>query len=282
MPARRPHFRHRTVLSLVTVAAVSAGLVGIAAPAQAAPASSSISITGVKSSSGSAVVKGGKLTLSGKTSTSLRKRTLEVSLTRGRKTSALGVTTRVSAASRFSVTIPVNTSAGTAKYVLRFPGTSTVKSASASKSVTVSEWFSLGGQEVTNSGEDWGWSHPYAKSSESIGGKVYTNVVTTQYLGKSRQAWAEWNLGYHCSTLSTSIGLVDSSSSGGVIRSTISTDGTARDVRDVRLGAVTSTTISLTGAFRLRIDAQSVAQPEANVGYPYAKLLCTSNPNPKS
>lgn len=274
-PPRRDHSGSHRALTF-------GGLVGIAAPAQAAPARSSISITSLKSSSGDQIVKGGKLTIGGKTSTNLRKRTLSVYLTRGRSTSNLNITTRVSAASRFSVTIPVNTGAGTAKYSLRFSGTKTVAKASSTKSVKVAEWFPLTDQEVVNSGEQWGWSHPMSRDNVRVGGKTYTRAIATTWLGGNRSSWSEWNLGYHCFTFSSLVGLADDSSTGGVIRTAISADGTRRYSRDVGLGAPTSVSFGLSGAFRLRIDAQSVADPDANVAFPSAKVLCTANPNPAS
>lgn len=146
----------------------------------------------------------------------------------------------------------------------------------------MAEWFALTDQEITDSGEQFGWSHPMSRDNVRVGGKIYTRAVKSTWLGGSRSSWSEWNLGYHCSKFASLVGLTDDSSTGGVIRAAISTDGSTRYSRDVGLGAPTSSSIDLSGAFRLRIDAQSIAQPDANVAFPNAKLLCTANPNPAS
>lgn len=269
-------------LTLAASALTVVGIVGLAAPAQAAPAPSKIAITALSSTSTSKVVKGDELTLSGWTSANLRNQVLQAYVVRGTSTAALNIATRVNASSRFAVTIPVNQSAGAVKYVLKFAGSRTLASATAVQGVNVWEWFPLTGQRIADAGEVLGNGAPSARSNVAVGGKTYSTAIATGGLRGSVSSWSEWNLGYHCAAFSTLVGLTDKSSSAAVARTAISTDGTSRVSRDVRVGAPTNTWFDVSGAFRLRIDAQSIATETGYVAYPYAKVLCSSNPGPKS
>jgi hypothetical protein len=263
----------RTSLVIGAAALAVATLLGTAAPAQAAPASSSITITGLKSSNGTQYIKGGKLTISGKTSTSLRKRTLTVSLSRGSKTAALNISTRVSAASRFSVTVPVNVDAGTVKYSLRYAGTKTVKPASATKSITVLQWFPLVDQDEVD--ESWLWS----TGSASVAGKKYSDLLASGGLYGNSSAYAEYNLGYHCSSFSALFGLTDQSSTNALAELAVSSDGIQRSSRRLTVGKTAQVTVDLSGAFRLRLDAKSLADATSYAAFPGAQVLCNADPS---
>ncbi|NII42094.1 hypothetical protein E9228_002752 [Curtobacterium flaccumfaciens] len=274
--------RNVAALTLTATAFMFAGLVGIAAPAQAAPAKASISITSLKSSRGDQIVKGGKITIGGKTSTSLRKRYLSVYVTRGRATSKLNISTRVSAASRFSASVPVNVNAGTVKYSLRFGGTSTVQKASAFKSVTVAQWFPLTEQEIVDYRSDESFiRHPDVEQNVSVAGKRYDSAIALRGPAQAdNTSWSEWNLGYHCSSFDSKFGIGDDSSAGGRSVLSVSTDGSTRFSTELGLGQTASKTFSIQGAFRLRLTVLAITDSASRPAFPAARILCTSNPGP--
>jgi hypothetical protein len=281
-PEGQHHARRLTAITLTATALTFGGLVGIAAPAQAAPAKSSISITSLKSSRGDQIVKGGKITIGGKTSTSLRKRNLSVYVTRGRATSKLNISTRVSAASRFSVSVPVNVNAGTVKYSLRFGGTSTVQKASASKSVTVAQWFPLTEQEIVDYRSDASFvRHSDVEQNVSVAGKRYDSAIALPGPAQADStSWSEWNLGHHCSSFDSKFGIGDDSSAGGRSVLAVSTDGSTRFSTELGLGQTASKTLDVQGAFRLRLTVLATTDSASRPAFPTARILCTSNPGP--
>lgn len=270
---------HRRALTLAATVLTVGGLLATAAPANAAPSPSKIAITAMSSTSKSKVVKGDKLTLSGWTSANLRNQVLQAYVVRGKSTSALNISTRVNASSRYAITIPVNQNAGPVKYVLQFAGSRSLAKTQAVQGVNVWQWFPLTEQKIVGDKS----FNPEVQQNVMVAGTRYSSAIANNWsLWGDQSGWSEWNLGYHCSTFSSKFGLTDESDSAGRSVLTVSTDGSNRYSTELSVGQVRSTWFDVSGSFRIRLAGQSTAKADSYPAFPVARVLCSSNPNPLS
>ncbi|MFD9591220.1 hypothetical protein ACFWA9_00455 [Kitasatospora sp. NPDC059973] len=84
----------------------------------------------------------------------------------------------------------------------------------------------------------------YDRGPQNVNGTLYPTVLS------STCATATWQLDRQYTTLTTSYGLADSSSSGKTVRMYIELDGARKLERDVPVGSTTPVTLNVQGVFR--------------------------------
>lgn len=112
--------------------------------------------------------------------------------------------------------------------------------------------------------------------STSINGVTYGHSVIAYEEGYQQPStgkyFIEYNLARHCKAFRATVGLADTSPTGGTSRITVLTDGTGR--YDGTFGLAQSATVGfdVTGVFRITISAVPTADGIAAVGQP--QVLC--------
>lgn len=242
-------------------------------------AKTSLSIKSATPVSGMTVVSGDGVVLAGIASTNLAGKSLRVEIKKGKKWVAYSGRSKVASDGSFAITTTAF-GVGKTQYRVSWSGNKSLAPASDTKRVTVSKWFPLVEQEIVDD-NSWYYNSPRPFNGVHVAGKEYGTALTTDtYIYSDESAgWSEFNLGFHCSTMSTIIGLDDDSESGSKARFTIFVDGNSRYSKDLGIGQTATAEISLADGFRLRLQNAGLSDDYgAYPAWPTARILCSERP----
>jgi hypothetical protein len=255
--------------------------VGAAAPSEAAPKrSTSLSLSSIaRVGSGTQVISGGKADLQGKASANLVGKRLTVQHQEGGDWVDYPGSGTVKPSTAYSIRIRV-TGVGKQTFRVRYAGSSTLKAATASRSVTVWSWQRLVDVPALNTD---------GTSSPAAAPQPHTNVLVAGINRKSLLAGdvpaggtgvTTFEIKKRCSAFRTTVGIGDDSPKAGSITFSVYFDDVAMVVKEPKHGKVAkiglnakrvslltlrNTEPSPAGAF----DAPEVA------AWPDAQVLCS-------
>lgn len=280
MPASRP--RRAKLLALASAFLITASvLVAPTAATAAGPAKTALSIKTIAPVSGSSVVSGELIKITGTSTRNLTGRTLVAQVKEGSGWRTLLASPKVSSTGAFSFTTKA-IGVGATTYRVVFTATKTLSGATASKGTTVWKWFYLSDQKTVESKEYFGWYAPSAKPA-TVKGKDYASAI----VGRSKNnlpSYSEFNLSYQCKSFVALAGVDDSSPTASSGTSWVSVDGTTAASSQVTLalGKTKTVTVNVADSMRLRLSVLSANKEAVPAVWANARILCQKNVNPKS
>jgi hypothetical protein len=276
--------------ALAATAALAAGLtVGIPTPSEAAPkAGTSLSLTAIKhvptkANTGAVVVAGDKADLKGKASSNLVGKRLSVQIKNGSAWAALPGGGTVSRDRAFSIRITVDTSsAGARTFRVVFAGTSALKGSTSSRSTTVWRWLPLVQLPVSSTE---GSSDVDAAASPhtdlTVKGKRYASLLAGDVPTGGTGA-ATFDLGRHCRTFRSIIGLTDGSPAAASIAYSVYFGDVAQIAPTLKRGQTRTIDLAMSKVSKLVLrntepDPFTAFDGPTVAAWPTARVLCDAN-----
>ncbi|WP_375388357.1 NPCBM/NEW2 domain-containing protein [uncultured Amnibacterium sp.] len=276
--------------ALVVSATVALGLaVGLASPAQAAAKSgTSLSLTAIshvatKTDKGAVLIAGGKADLKGTASSNLVGKRLGVQIKDGASWSSYPGGGTVKGNRTFSIRITIKASL-TGKHTFRvvFSGSSTLKGSNASRSTTLWTWLPLVQLPVASTdGSSDVNAAVSAQTNLTVAGKRYGSLLAGDVPAGGTGA-ATFELGNHCRTFRSTIGLTDSSPAAASIAFSVYFGDVAEVAPTVKHGTTKTIDLAMSKVSQLVLrntepdPAGAFAAPTV-AAWPNARVLCNAN-----
>lgn len=269
--------RNQLLRGAVIISVVLGGL--LVSPVSADAATSSLSGPSISQPGRTRLIAGDLTTVSGSASADMVGRTVGLQLRVSGQWTTVAQTT-VKPNRSYSVSVRL---AGPGQITYRVAAWTGSRWLQREKALTSWKWFPLVDQQVVDTGPREGiFFSPLTLSPRpgiEVAGRTFGTQLAHEFRGSDR-GYSEFNLGYKCSEFSTSIGLVDSSSSGSSVIFDVAIDGNAVSGirRSVALGRLETLSIAVTGGFRLRLANERSSGSRGYPAWPNAKILCTAKP----
>jgi uncharacterized protein YraI len=245
------------------------------------PAKTALKVTKIVPTSGSTVVSGKQVTVSGTASKNLRGKKLKTQVKVGGAWRTLSATPKVSTKGTFTLTTKAT---GIGKTAYRVVFTATTKGtrlagSSASRTVTVWKWIPLASQRIVDYQASHGWHEPNPEVVSMAGVTYKDGIVGKAY--KNRENWSEFNTSFQCKTFTALAGADDSTASDATGTSFVSVDGeqVGSTVVNLTLGKPTRITADLTDSMRLRLTVFGT-NGTSLAGWGDVRILCKKDVNP--
>ena len=149
---------------------------------------------------------------------------------------------------------------------------------SAALATTVFGWFYLADVDMVA-------ANRFGDAAAQIGGATYSrSMVNSSSFWYDHTAWGEWNLSYHCLTLTAAIGLDNRSATGSTVAFRSYLDGAETNHGTLGLGPAVPVTVDVSTRLRIRLESRYVAGPLGSgdtSGYGAwgdAQVLCSAPP----
>lgn len=247
------------------------------------PAKTALKVTKIAPVSGSTVISGQQVQVTGTASKNLRGKKLTTQVRIGGAWRTLSAAPKVSSKGTFTFKTKA-TGIGSTAYRVVFKATTKgtrLAGSSASRAVTVWKWLPLAGQRIVDAEASHGWHEPHATVTTMAGVTYQDGIVGKAY--KNRLNWSEYNTSYQCKSFTALAGADDTMESDATGTSFVSVDGEqiASTVVNLKLGKPARITVDLTDSMRLRLSVQGTNSTSL-AAWGDARMLCKKDVNPRS
>lgn len=269
--------RRLRILTFAAAGALAIGGLVVASPADAAQARPKLTVGGAHSLingdertfavDAPSTAKGAKISLqkaSGKRWVTLQKRTAN------RKGDA-----------RFTLHV---TGVGDLRYRATVAATRRFKASSTkSMSLSLSKWYYLADKDPVARGTLGINTEP-----SSLAGRSYSKPVNVYFADEwFNHGYAEYNLGYHCTRFTATVGLNDQDDVPVPATNTVLIDDASIGTYSTSTGQAAAVDLDVSGGFRITLDdvwdhSASTAHASGNVVWGNARVLCDADPSPSN